>query len=425
MVKQGFFANAALVLLLLYTLAHFAYSGVYQPIFLVKGSAAISQIDEEAEPLKDSLANNEPIAELVNPRQYGTVFLFVFYTGYKLLPQSYEWLFLAIGYLCLILSFYFCWKAFIKSRRGALWMLIAWLNFAPLYYILQNKNVESWELFFTSALMLSVLHGRSVWAGISTALGALTKFFPGAFAIYFLFKDRKALLSTIFFGLVVLIISGMAFGPALGITYPFKIFDLQSGRESWGVSHYENNSFKGVIHKIFAGFRVIQGEGEKMTFFFDVKNPSVAFIISSAVQILLLALLCFIIWKKWSVSNEELLKLGVIGPASMLIAPMAAHEYGILLLPSFTILLCLYLKGILPKTITALAALAYLLIGQFLPSTIIMRLLPWQWLNSLLGNTHFTLLESYHAYGLPFLGFLLLFIVFVALLLRSNSVSYK
>ena len=150
--------RAILAILLLYSLVHFAESGVLVPL----SRPSLGQIEEEVSPLRRHLRDGLPVTTN-NPRQYGPVFFFVMHPLLRVAaddPERLSRLLYGLQIVCLSLSFVFSWAAFgpvvAPERRwialGGLAVL--WANFAPIYMILAVKNVETWELLLICAALL-------------------------------------------------------------------------------------------------------------------------------------------------------------------------------------------------------------------------------------------------------------------------------
>lgn len=69
----------------------------------------------------------------------------------------------------------------------------------------------------------------------------------------------------------------------------------------------------------------------------------------------------------------------------------------------------------LPKYLLKSYGLSYFLVGVFFPLPLISRILPFKEINIYLGNTMFTMGESYKAYCMPLLGVILLALFFIIL----------
>ena len=408
--------------LLLYTLIHFSYSGIYFP--LVHGEK-IGQIEEELVPLARFLKGGEFVFN--NPRQYGPFFilaitpLMVFHNN----GFNFATALLIVSYMLITLSFCICYRHIFQFRDKTektltFWIcLFLWLNFSPLLYIITVRNVEVWELFLICLGFLAYIKRRYFITGFSFAAATLTKMLPGIYIFYYFFKHKK----TFFYSLLGLgIITALAhviFGPSIGSGYIPFLLTRPFGSRTWAVTFFENTSLKGFIYKLFGGFKT---DSFGYNFLISPEAEKAAFIAITVLQAVILFYLARMALKKDGSKEGLIIQLSLVSIAMVILSPISAFEYGTLLLFAYSAGIYFILYREIPKYMYAIYGISYLLVGNFFPVSMFARIFPLKTLNSLLGNTRFDLAESYKAYCIPLVGFLLLAVFFV-LLLRNKKTA--
>ncbi|MBI1969215.1 DUF2029 domain-containing protein [Candidatus Woesearchaeota archaeon] len=412
------------VFLLFYTILHFFYSGVYMPMFKLTGEGKIGQVLVEIRPLEKFLKEREPITLKDNPRQYGAFFLMVFYPILLLTqnPAVIEKILLFLAYLSLGLALYFTYRILDGKKKYAVLLLlfVLWMNFSSLYYIMAVKNVELWELALLCFALFSLLQKRSFLAGFSIAAATLIKLLPAIFFFYFLIKNRKALAYGLLSLLGILLVSHILFGPQVGLSYlPLVLAGGLKG-DSWAVSHFENNGMKGMVYKLASGFQ--QDPAYPWVFLLQEEAKQMAFFLALAGQLAVLLLLGFLLWKHRHVQQKEIIwkEFGLVSATMLLLSPVSAMEYSTLLLLAFSIGLYFIFFEKTDVWQIILFVGSYLLIGHFVPFSIALQFFPSSFISNGLGLTVLEPSEIYKAIGMPFLGFLLLFLFFFRLLWKRK-----
>ncbi|MBI3079219.1 MAG: DUF2029 domain-containing protein, partial [Deltaproteobacteria bacterium] len=357
-------------LLLTYTVVHFLYSGLYAPVYR---NRYVGQFVEELEPLKRALETGDRV-RVTNPRQYGPVFLFLSYppTGSQD-RESLADVLLGINYVILAAAFWLTVRACFRPRPSLLeWALLAvlWLNFSPLYYLIAVRNVELWELALLGGALHAYREGRRGMAGAAVALATLIKMLPALFLFYFLWRDQRAMAWAAGTLVVVLLLATAAFGPEMGIGYlPFLLTRALEPR-SWAYAHFENVALKGLIFKAFAGFRMEPG----LLTFRQTELAWLAGVLAFLVQgVGLLLLARFALRRRREGGEQAPHEWAVVLGTMLLISPLTAFEYSVLLLPGFTFAAWVLMRR--PETLSSRAVLclagAYLLLGNFLPLSLV------------------------------------------------------
>ena len=392
------------------TIGHLAYSGVYTP--LTNGSwPELKQ--QELPPLFGLILRGHAI-DTIDPRQYGVV---VFLVVHPLLAlgrgdlRFVEIGLLAISHICITGAFLLTWRLFGgKLSFGSLLLFLLWYNFEPTYGILARKLVESWELLLlTLALVMFVTgEGRGrILAGLAIGVAILVKLLPTVVAGFMAVRDRLAFATTIAATCLVLLVGQFLYGNLMGIGY-FQHIVTNAPTVSGSVSDWwENNSLVGIVHKLFAGFRVDR--------YYSVVPPQLSGLantVSVVVVVALLAYLAFIGWygrAKVSSPERRAVEFSTALVAMLLVSPNTIQDYMLLVLPAYSTALWLCLRGWpsrWPPASTIGLWLSAILVGQFLPTSIFVRLVPG--LSPMAAAAHMTLPEAYVYYLFPGLGLVLL-----------------
>ncbi len=398
-------------IIFLYTAIHFAYSGVYFPAVHAE---KIGQVEEEIVPLAGFLNGGKFIFD--NPRQYGPFFIMVM-TPFMIFHADktvFASALLAFGYLLTVLAFCICYKYIFQpdgkeEKRIVFWLLLfLWANFAPLLYITTVRNIEIWELFLICLGFLMYAKRKYFWTGLSFAAAALTKMLPAIFIFYFLFKNRKVFFYSVLSILSIVVLANFIYGPNIGILYLPFLVTRAVGSKTWAVTFFENTSLKGFVYKLFGGFRT----GSSYAFLLSPQGEKFAFIAVTIFQVLILSYLICMALKKNVGKEEEMVQFSLVSIAMIILAPIAALEYSTLLLFAYSAGLYLVLYKDLPKYMYLLYGLSYLLIGSFIPLSVLVKAFPFRAINAALGNTKFDMAESYKAYCIPLFGFILIALFF-------------
>ena len=182
---------------LLYSAAHFARSGILQPL----DHPNLGKFYEQVWPLRPHLETGAPV-HTTNPAQYGPVFFFVMHPLLRANPDDQtlaNWLY-AMQLVLIVGSFLLTCAALklslpVPDHYGwpllVAWLAVLWLNFSPLYTILALKSVETWELQLISLGLYAHLRGWRWTAAFAIASAALIKVLPAVFIYYWLITDRR------------------------------------------------------------------------------------------------------------------------------------------------------------------------------------------------------------------------------------------
>ena len=411
---------------LVFVLARFSISGIWIPFH----TENIEQVWEEFAPLRDHLETGAPI-EISNPRQYGPVFFLLceplwHLSGHqKPLFAKYLYgfgLFSVAASIILVLktirwSFPEAFSPANKlGQRNLLFAtLVIWLGSSPILYILNVKNVETWELFLISLGLYARIKNKFIICGLCIALATLIKILPIVFILYFLIYDRKVFFASCLSLLGLLIVFTFYYGTAMGVLYPLLMAKASIGN-TWGAFHMENLSVKGYVLKIFCGWQV-EPNSLLST---GLINEKIALFWSQVCQFLgglcWLTILCkgrtSFANIRWSLPWEW----AWVGLGILVLSPQTAFEYATLAQGSFSFCAALWL--LLPFCRSP-ATTFFFFMGAFLvlnivPRNLVNHMLLIPYLNEWSGNRHLTASEGYQLYGFPLFGFIS-FMVFMTM----------
>jgi glycosyl transferase family 87 len=414
------------LLAVVFSIAHFAESGVRMPLSLPK----IGQIEEEIPPLVEHLRTGDPVHSR-NPRQYGPVFFLILQPLLATIgtdPESLSlWLY-ALDLACLTVALLLTWatlKPLVPVERrplAAAALLFLWLNFAPLYAILGVKNVEGWELALLAAALFWYIRGRRAAAAIAVAVAGLIKLLPFIFIFYFLLRDRRAFVYSCAAVAAVLLATQLVYGSELGVRYLPRVA-LSATGTSFALGWHENISLKGMIAKgvgtLTPGSMTIAGADP--SYGSDIGAGQAGYTVMLTRQQLafvrlagLAAQLVVLAWTAWICTRPSPLdanriawEWSIVAIVMLLVSPQTAFEYCLLAIGAFSYVLVRLIadrpRRPAPWIIFAAAAL---LVANVLPRQIVNRLVFVDVLREWSGYAHFTPSEAYQFFGFPFAGLL-------------------
>jgi hypothetical protein len=386
--------------------------------------------DEELNPLIGWLTAGQPIDQ-IDARQYGVVVFLVFDPALRVLGPNLPALATYATWVALAAAV----AAFVLVGRRyaaddpARWLLLAlaWSSAVPLLYVIAQHMVDAWQLLFLSAALF-LFTGSSRqrrFAGVPLAAAVLTKLLPGVVLVYLAVRAwRAAALGAIAMG-ALLVIGQVLYGPLMGLGYPLTMASMGGDTVARWSTHFENNSVRGLIFKIGAGFHL---QGDTTAYVLD---PHLAPWLNVLAYLVAAGLLAYLVLAAWrgrgqdSVARRSIeFSLAIV--TMLLVSPHTAQDYLVTALPVLAVWLFLWWRR-LPRAWsagqTALGALAALLIGVFVPMNLAARALPIGWLLSATGNAHNILfvdqigsaIGAYEFFGFPALGLILGWLLLVRL----------
>ncbi len=410
---------------IVYSIAHFVTSGV---LFALR-TPNVGQVVEELQPLYRLFTSGA--ATVDHPRQYGPIFLMLLHPVYRIDLVDHtvlSWYAYALDLIAVLVGFFATFDAirtWAASRgiavggRMMLALALLWANFSPLYGVLVIKNVELWELAFMAVAGAALLRGRRWVTAWSIAAAALVKMLPLVFIPYLLLRDRRAFAYTIVALAVLLAISQIAYGTAMGWGYLPAVVNAAIGGDSFGFSHgmmwHENVSVRGIVIKAF-GFL------EKPDY--TIVNPvysrgfyvrvlpgyeQIARVLASVAVAIGALWVLLTLWRRTRTAepSRTYWDWALISIMMLALAPQISQDYMVLSLGAFSFVLagCM-LYG--TRAMWIEFAIAVLLVGNIVPRGVFSRLMLIDPLIALTGYQHLTRSEAYQYFGFPLLGLLVL-----------------
>lgn len=297
-----------------------------------------------------------------------------------------------------------------------------WLNFTPLYEVIDVKTVEPWELCLLSAALYAHLRGFAVWTGACVGAAALMKWLPGFVFFYLLLRDRRAFVYGCATVLAILLASQLFYGPELGLQYPLLVFKAGAGPTQGFLGH-QSFSFKSLIAKALGEFQQpgLEPAYKPVPDYFsgwDVMiSPGRLAFANAAGNLCSLALIA---WTAWALlfrtrtgnrAHDDWWDWSIVLAVMFVIPPVTSYEYATLVLPAYcfgAVLLMLHGWTRGRRAAAVLFAVALLLVGNIVPRALVQRLVFVDAITSASSFHHFTGAQTYYSVGFPLLGGLLL-----------------
>jgi Glycosyltransferase family 87 len=339
-----------------------------------------------------------------------------------------------VGVIASVAAFALTARRFAADSPARLLLLLAaWASAVPLLYVIAQHMVDAWQLCFLS-LSLFLWTGsprQQRFAAIPLAFAALTKLLPALVLFYMFVRAWRVGVLGLVAGAVLLGIGQLRYGTLMGVGYPFAM--LTGGAETvarWS-THFENNSIRGLLFKIGAGFRL---QGDTTAYVLD---PALLPWLSALAYAVALALVGYLLYAAWrgrasdSVARRSIeFSLAIL--TMLLVSPHTAQDYLVTALPVLGVWLWLWAHSLpRPWTVseTVLGTLSALLIGVFVPMNLAARVLPIGWLLNATGNAHNILfvdqigsaIGAYEFFGFPGLGILLGWVLLMRLERASSA----
>jgi hypothetical protein len=386
--------------------------------------------DEELNPLIGLITQGQPITQ-IDPRQYGVVVFLVFDPALRLLGPNLGPVAIYAAWVSLAaagVAFALIARRFASDEPARLLvLLLAWASAVPLLYVIAQHMVDAWQLCFLSAALF-LFTGSSRQrrlAGLPLAAATLTKLLPALLLVYVCIRSWRAGLLGLL-GIAALLAIGQAlYGPLMGFGYPLAVLAGGGDTVSRWSTHFENNSIRGLLFKIGAGFRL---QGDTTTYLLDPGLFSVLNVLAYALAAGLIGYLGFAAWRGRHQDSpaRRSIEFSLAIVTMLLVSPHTAQDYLVTALPVLAVWLFLWSKR-LPRAWTAgqtlLGGVAALLIGVFVPMNLFVRALPIAGLLNATGNAHNSLfvdqigpaIGAYEFFGFPALGLILGWILLVRL----------
>lgn len=356
-------------------------------------------ISENFGPLFGLLVNGTPIVQL-GPRQYGVVaFLLVdpivrLY-GTAELPLNAWALF-----LCLIgigVAFMVVMRRYFRGRgRVALLLGVVWMGFNPIIDATATRLFDLIVLGMLSTTLYFYTGDRRArtWSGVGAAAGFLTKLLPLLFLPFVAVRDRLALACGLATSVVLLAVGQILYGPLMGFGYPLFLLTSVPGTTTHFSYQGENNSIRGLIFKVAAGFRTAPGGQVAETEAAGMLN-----VIAFAVEFALIAYLFVVLWRarRHDGLERRSIEFALAVVTMYLVAPHTAHEHMVSMILVFTIIGWVW--ATVPARRSALlgglSIVSLALIGVYVPYSVLGAIVPLEPLMRIAGN------ESSEFFGSP------------------------
>lgn len=386
--------------------------------------------DEELNPLINLLTQGKPITQ-IDPRQYGVVVFLVFDPAIRLLGANMQGLTVyasIVSLLTALLAFGVTARRYAANSPARLLILgIAWSTAVPLLYVVAQHMVDAWQLLFLGAALFLFTGSdkQQRYTGVPLALATLTKLLPALLLVYLVVRSWKlAAVGAITLG-VLLAIGQVLYGTLMGSGYPLAMLTMGGETVARWSGHFENNSIRGLVFKVAAGFRL---QGDTTTYVLD---PALYPWLNGVSYALAAAVLGYLVYAAWRGRHldspaRRSVEFTLAIVTMLLVSPHTAQDYLVTALPVLAVWLWLWANR-LPRpwtaAQTALGAAAALLIGVFVPMNVVARVVPFNWLltatqnanNSLFVDQIGSAIGAYDFFGLPGLGVLLAWLLLVRL----------
>lgn len=412
-----------------------ALGTLWRVVSTALGYGAPAWFQEELPPLVRLLTRGEPITQ-IDSRQYGVVAFLVFDPAVRLLGPDFAALSryaMVVDLVALAGAFLLVARRYARGdRRRVLALAVFWFNFVPLLYVLAQRMVDAWQLLFVSAsLFLFTARGRlRLLAGVPLALATLTKLLPALLLVYLLVREWRAAAIGGLAGLILLGVGQVLYGPLMGLGYPFALLGMGGSTvATWSVQ-LENNSVRGLVYKLAAGFRL---EGEPGRLALPTAWAPGLNLLAYALALALLLHLLVVAWRNRDTDSAERrsLEFSVAVVVMLLVSPHTAQDYTIVMLPVFTALAFLWLQGVpgrWSRWSVGATLVSALLIGVFVPVQVLARTRVLEALFDVTGTVRTPWLAeqmgsgigAYQFFGFTGLGLLLAWLVLARLERRSG-----
>jgi hypothetical protein len=386
--------------------------------------------DEELTPLLNLLTAGQPITQ-IDPRQYGVVVFLVFDPAIRVLGSNLGALSIyatCVSLLMAAVGFALTARRFAADNMATLLVLaIAWATSVPLLYVIAQHMVDAWQLCFLSASLFLFTGNRRQerFAAVPLALATLTKLLPALLLVYVFVRSwRIGLIGVAAVG-ALLAIGHVVYGPLMGFGYPLAMLGMGGETVARWSTHFENNSIRGLVFKVAAGFRL---QGDTTVYVLDQSWYPWLNALSYVVAFALLAVLLRATWRGRCVDSpmRRSIEFSLAIVTMLLISPHTAQDYLITALPVLAVWLWLWAHH-LPRAWSLgqslLGAVAAFFIGVFVPMNVVARVMPFSALLSLTGNEQNRVfvdqvgsaIGAYDFFGLPGLGLLLAWVLLARL----------
>jgi hypothetical protein len=405
-------------------LARLLVSGIFT------GSGLPINVSENFEPLFRLLVDGREI-DALGPRQYGVVAFLIFDPVIRIFGRNESAINLwglLVGLLCLGTAFASMVRRFGIHGRNVALLGILWAGFLPVVLALALRHFDMFVLGFLAAGLFFYTGSVSqrTWTGVMIAAGFLTKLLPGVFLPVLLVREPRAFAFGMLAIALLLSIGQVMYGTLMGLGYlPFL---ATSGVETSYVFslHNENNSLRGLLYKAASGFHV--GAGAHLA---EPANAQLLNYVAFGVELGLLGYLLYVVFRYRRTEGLERrsAEFALALVTMYLIAPQTSHEHMVSMILAYTVLGWLWLtrSSVLSMRLIVITAVSLLLVGVYLPLSLVAAVVPLEDITRRLGNEAAAFSGSpagtYDFLGFPGYGLILGWVVLVIVERRSRSTS--
>jgi hypothetical protein len=277
-----------------------------------------------------------------------------------------------------------------RAWGRALVLAIGWSSAVPLLYVVAQHMVDAWQLLFVSAslFLLTGTPRQQRWAAVPLAAATLTKLLPALLLVYVGVRHWRAGVLGLVGMAALLGIGQLLYGTLMGFGYPAAMLLGGGDTVSRWSTHFENNSLRGLVYKVAAGFRL---QGDTTTYVLDAARLPILNVLSYALEG---GVLAYLVWAAWRGRHTQTLarraiefSLAIV--TMLLVSPHTAQDYLVMTLPVLTVWLYLWARR-LPRQWTVaestLGLVAAFLLGVFVPMNLVARVMPTSALLAITGN---------------------------------------
>jgi hypothetical protein len=406
---------ALTVAALCYSAAHFVQSGVLFPL----RQENLAKFEEEMPPLRAHLETGEPV-HINNAVQYGPVFFFIVHPLYVWTHNSHQFsnglyafqlACMAAGLLLTCATL----RPLMDQRSWPLmtaWLVVLWLNFAPLYMTLATKSVETWELALLCAALYGYMREKTWLLAFALACAALVKVLPAIFFFYLLVTNRRAFVFACIALLGLLLVSQALYGPDMGLLYWPKVVRAAAG-ESFGLRWHENLSLKAAIGKMLGHLEIPYAAGRSGTsVLLSPARLRATILLGDASVVAGLVLLAWS-WLRTTARTRDtiLFEWSLLTVAMLILSPNTTFEYATLALGAISyavVRLAANGSASAQRGTWTCLGVAMFLLGVLLPRQLLNAVTFVGALSRWSGYTHLTPSEAYQYFCFPLAGLFLL-----------------
>jgi hypothetical protein len=399
------FGVAVAALAWLYTAAHFVSSGVRQPLANFTGDFLASfpawqlcVLFGRLDLFEGSLARYWAIEKFGGDHplwHYGPAQHLITLPLYAFpdLHSAYT-VWLAANYAFLFAILVLASRVFESGRAKWVWLsfvVLAALNYSPLYEALTQRNIEIFELLLIFVAFALGQKHRETGAGIAIGLAAMTKFLPLIFLPHLVLKRRFRALAASMMAIVPL-----AVGAQMVLDWRYSGILIQLRRGSF-IDTDLNQSLSGMIIRLLKWTR---------------SSLSAETMSRAAIAFALLGV-CWLLFRARECRSMDDLEWSTLIVAMVLLPPHNQQYYFVLLLFPYLALLARELRPDAPphRARSWWLAISFVLTGTVIPLSV---------LSKLIGVNVF---YAYLAYGVPFVGAGILAVICVRSVISERTTA--